>query len=124
MDKKRILIVDDEPDVVEFLTYNFKRMGFAVAGAVNGIDGIEKMRDFIPDLIISDIMMPEMNGVVMCDMLKRNPETRNIPLIFLSAVQDDYGILNAGISGDDFISKPVRFNFLLEIAKKYLSGAG
>ena len=118
--KMKVLIIDDEADVVEFLSYNFKRKGYETAGAVNGIDGIRQVDSFTPDLIISDIMMPEMNGIMMCDVLKGNPKHKNIPLIFLSAIQDDYGVMQAGISGDDFVSKPVKFPFLLAVVEKHL----
>src|SRR3954470_20675163 len=86
--KNKILIVDDEPDVIEFLSYNFIKKGYEAEGAGNGVEGIEKVKSFSPDLIIADIMMPNMDGIIMCKVLKSHELHKNIPLIFLSATQD------------------------------------
>ena len=119
--KKKILIVDDEPDVIEFLSYNFIKNGYEVDGAGTGMDGIEKVKTFLPDLIIADIMMPDMDGIIMCKILKSHDTHKDIPLIFLSATQDEYQAMNAGMSGDDYVSKPVRFSILLQKVEKHLS---
>ncbi len=119
--KNKILIVDDEPDVIEFLSYNFIKKGYLVEGAGNGMEGIDKVKSFSPDLIIADIMMPNMDGIIMCKLLKSNELHKNIPLIFLSATQDEYQAMNAGMSGDDYVSKPIKFSVLLPMVEKYLS---
>ncbi len=121
LDKSRILIVDDEPDVIEFLSYNFIKNGYTVEGAVNGADGIEKVSSFSPDLIIADIMMPNMDGIIMCKILKSHELHKKVPIIFLSATQDEYQAMNAGMSGDDYISKPIKFSVLLPMVQKHLS---
>ncbi|HET7819515.1 MAG TPA: response regulator [Bacteroidia bacterium] len=121
--KKKILIVDDEPDVIEFLSYNFIKNGYEVDGAGTGMDGIEKVKIFLPDLIIADIMMPDMDGIIMCKILKSHDTHKDIPLIFLSATQDEYQAMNAGMSGDDYVSKPVRFSILLPMVEKHLSNS-
>lgn len=118
--KNRILIVDDEPDVIEFLSYNFTRKGYEVEGAGNGMEGIEKVKSFSPDLIIADIMMPGMDGIVMCKLLKSHDQHKNIPLIFLSATQDDYQAMSAGMTGDEYVSKPIKFSVLLPMVEKQL----
>jgi two-component system alkaline phosphatase synthesis response regulator PhoP len=119
---KKILIVDDESDVIGFLTYNFRKNGYEVAGAANGIDGIAKTKVFSPDVIITDIMMPVMNGIVMCKALKDHDKYKNIPVIFLSATQDDYQVLYASVIGAaHYISKPARFTMLLSMVEEVLS---
>jgi two-component system alkaline phosphatase synthesis response regulator PhoP len=121
VEKIKILIVDDEPDVIEFLSYNFIKRGYEVQGAGNGMDGIEKVKSFSPDLIIADIMMPNMDGIVMCKILKSHELHKNIPLIFLSATQDEYQAMSAGMSGDDYVSKPIKFSVLLTMVEKHLT---
>lgn len=118
--RNRILIVDDEPDVIEFLSYNFIKKGYKVEGAGNGMEGIEKVSSFTPDLIIADIMMPNMDGIVMCKILKGHVSHKHIPLIFLSATQDEYQAMNAGMNGDDYVSKPIKFSILLPMVEKLL----
>ncbi len=118
--RNKILIVDDEPDVIEFLSYNFIKKGYEVEGAGNGMEGIEKVKSFAPDIIIADIMMPGMDGIIMCKILKSHDLHKNIPLIFLSAVQDDYQVMNAGMAGDDYVSKPIKFTMLLSMVEKLL----
>ena len=119
--KSKILIVDDEPDVIEFLSYNFIKKGYEVQGAGNGAEGIEKVKSFSPDLIIADIMMPNMDGIIMCKILKSHELHKNIPLIFLSATQDEYQAMNAGMSGDDYVSKPIKFSVLLPMVERHLA---
>lgn len=121
MEKNKILLVDDEPDVIEFLSYNFRKYGYEVDSAVSGIEGIERVEKYQPDLIIADIMMPEMDGTIMCRILKSHDEYKNIPFIFLSAVQDDYQVMKAGLTGaEEYISKPITFAVLLNMVEKYL----
>ena len=120
-EKNKILIVDDEPDVIEFLSYNFVKRGYQVEGAGNGMEGLQKVKSFFPDIIIADIMMPDMDGIIMCKLLKSHDSYKFIPLIFLSATQDEYQALNAGLSGDDYVSKPIKFSVLLPMVEKLLS---
>lgn len=118
---KRIVIVDDEPDVLEFLSYNFKKQNFIVITANSGKEGIEKIYKENPDLIISDIMMPGMDGIEMCKHIRNNERFKNTPFIFLTAVNDDYKVQYAMDSGADQIaSKPIRFEYLYEMALRVL----
>jgi two-component system, OmpR family, alkaline phosphatase synthesis response regulator PhoP len=111
--EKKILIVDDEPDILEFLSYNFRKKGFTVLTAENGAEGILLARTESPQLIISDILMPGMDGVEMCTEIKKTPALREIPVLFLTAVNDDYKVLYAMSSGaDQYVSKPIRFEYL------------
>lgn len=118
---KRILIVDDEPDILEFLSYNFLRKGFDVSIAKDGAEGIESAIRATPDVIISDIMMPVMDGVKMCEFIRKDEKLKFIPLIFLTAVTDDYKILHAAsVGANDLVSKPVKFDLLLMMVDELL----
>jgi len=105
----KILIVDDEKDILEFLTYNLEKDGYEVKTANSGGEAISICDRFIPDLIILDIMMPEMDGISACAELKKNSELDKTLIAFLTARNEDFTqimALNAG--GDDFIQKPIR----------------
>lgn len=118
---RKILIIDDEPDILEFLSYNFRKKHFTVSTANNGIEGIEKAETEKPELIISDILMPEMDGIEMCKEIRKKIDLKSIPFLFLTAVNDDYKILYAMSSGaDQFASKPIRFEYLLAIVNGML----
>lgn len=120
--RRKILIVDDEPDVIEFLSYNFRKNEFDVIGANNGTEGIEMAKREMPDVIIADILMPNMNGITMCKILKNNTDCKHIPILFLSATQDDYQVLHATLSGDEhYISKPVLFPILLNMVNEIIN---
>lgn len=119
-EKRRILIIDDEPDVLEFLSYNFRRQGYEVVGAANGFEGLKIIKAFEPQLIIADIMMPGMSGIALGELLRGDEKYKGVPLIFLSAIQDDYGAIQAGTLWDEFVSKPIKFRFLLALVEKHL----
>ncbi len=121
-DSKKILLVDDEPDILEFLSYNFRKKGFEVIIANNGLEGIEKAESELPELIISDILMPGMDGIEMCKEIRKNPKLSTTPFLFLTAVDDDYKVLYAFLSGaDQYASKPIRFEYLLSMVNKLIS---
>ena|ERR1043165_5032203 len=118
---KKILLVDDEPDILEFLSYNFRKKGYEVIVAADGKEGVVKAKTIQPDLVISDILMPEMDGIEMCTLIRLDPDIRLVPFIFLTAVSDDYKILYAMTSGaDQFVSKPVKFEYLHQIVGQML----
>lgn len=122
---KKILIVDDEPDILEFLSYNFRKKGFHVVTAINGLEGIKQAELEFPQLIISDILMPEMDGIEMCKAIREIPELISIPFLFLTAVSDDYKVLYAMLSGaDQYASKPIRFEYLMAIANQLIEEEG
>jgi two-component system, OmpR family, alkaline phosphatase synthesis response regulator PhoP len=106
---KKILLVDDEPDILEFLEYNLKKEGFAVFTANDGPSALVKARSAKPDLIILDIMMPGLDGVETCRQLREDPQFKNTPIAFLTARDEDYTQIAAlDIGGDDFITKPIK----------------
>ena len=119
---RKILLVDDEPDILEFMGYNFKKHGFSVATALNGKEGIAAAQTDAPDIIISDILMPEMDGIQMCKEMRTDKRFTNTPFIFLTAVTDDYKVLYAMSAGaDQFASKPIRFEALLQMVNDLLA---
>ena len=115
MDQKfKVLIVDDEPDILEFLHYNLSRSGFSTVQATNGKDAIKLADDEIPDLILLDIMMPGMDGVETCYELRKNPKLRNTLIAFLTARSEEYSeIAGLEAGADDYIQKPIRPRLLL-----------
>lgn len=105
----KILIVDDEPDILEFVCYNLKKEGFEVSTASNGLEAIKKAKEFKPHLVLLDIMMPEMDGVEVCKELRSYPEFENTIIAFLTARSEDYSqIVGFEVGGDDYIAKPIR----------------
>ncbi len=108
-DNPQILVVDDEPDILEFVKYNLQKEGFSVSTAENGLKGLEEARRVKPDLIILDIMMPEMDGVEVCRQLRSEPLFNNTVVAFLTARDEDYSQIAAlDVGGDDYITKPIR----------------
>ena len=119
----KILIVDDDLDIIEILKYNLNNSGYFVKSANNGIKAIKKAKKFIPDIILMDVMMPEMTGIEACSEIRKIDQLRNTIIIFLSARSEDYTQISAYDAGaDDYISKPVKPKILLKkisnIAKK------
>lgn len=116
-----ILIVDDEPDILEFLKYNFKKENFKVHTADNGKDGIKKAKKHQPDLILLDVMMPELDGIETCRMLREMPQFSNTIIVFLTARNEDYSEIAGFEAGaDDYINKPIRPRALLARVKSLL----
>ena len=111
----KILIVDDDPDIVEILRYNLSMAGYQVKSASNGKECIKKAKLFLPEIILLDVMMPVMGGIEACSILKEIPSLNNTRVIFLSARNEDYTQLSAFDAGaDDYISKPVKPKILLK----------
>jgi len=118
MEKKefKLLIVDDEPEIGELLAYNFRKRGFDVLTTCNGFIGIAALEKFSPDVIILDIMMPYVNGISMCKELKADSRYKNIPVLFLSATNNE-SLINSALEagGTKFISKPIQLNLLINL---------
>src|ERR1044071_7375503 len=110
MDKRyKILIVDDEPDILEFIEYNLKKENYQVFTASNGKEAINKAKKEKPDLIILDIMMPEQDGIETCRQLRDMPEFKKTLIAFLTARNEDYSqIAGFDVGADDYITKPVK----------------
>jgi two-component system alkaline phosphatase synthesis response regulator PhoP len=104
-----ILLVDDEEDILEFLSYNLKKEGFVVYTAKNGRSAIQKAREYKPHLIILDVMMPEMDGIEACSEIRQIPELKDTFIMFLTARSEDYShIAGLEAGADDYIAKPIR----------------
>jgi two-component system alkaline phosphatase synthesis response regulator PhoP len=111
----KILVVDDDPDIVEILRYNLSLAGYNVKAASNGKEAIKKAKIFIPGIILLDVMMPEMDGIEACRLIREIPSLNNTRIIFLSARNEDYTQISAfDAGGDDYISKPVKPKILLK----------
>lgn len=120
-EKFKILLVDDEKDVLEFLGYNLKRENYNVITAQNGQQAIEKANEYLPHLIILDVMMPEMDGIETCSELKKIPKLKNSIIVFLTARGEDYSqIAGFEAGGDDYITKPIKPKVLISRIKALL----
>jgi len=121
MPKKVLLIVEDEESLVELLKFRFEASGYDVETALDGEEGISKIKKLRPDLVILDIMMPKMHGYDVCRLAKANEETRDIPIIMLTAHAQKKDIEEARECGaDTFIPKPFEPKDLLEKIEKFL----
>ena len=122
----KILVVDDDLDIIEILKYNLNKSGYLVKSAKNGIEAIKRAKKFLPNIILMDVMMPEMSGIEACSEIKQIDELSETMIIFLSARSEDYTQISAYDAGaDDYISKPIKPKILLKkisnIAKKIKS---
>lgn len=121
---KKILIIDDELDMVKVVTIRFEASGYEVISASNGQEGIDKSKRFKVDLILLDIIMPNMDGYEVCRKLKTDPKTKNIPIvIFTAAGQQDLEKRCMALGPDAVIRKPFETAELLEIVNKALKRA-
>lgn len=125
MKKERILLVDDEPDILEIVGYNLKKEGFEVSTADNGRDAISIAKKENPDLIILDVMMPEMDGMETCYQMRNIPSLKNTLIAFLTARGEDYSqIAGFDAGADDYITKPVKPRVLISKVKAILRRKG
>ena len=121
MAKRTILLVDDDPDIREFISFNLDKEGFKVETAKNGSDGVELCKKHKPDLVLLDVMMPGMDGIEACELIRATPEIANTLIAFLSARGEDYSQVAGFESGaDDYITKPIRPKVLVSRIKALL----
>lgn len=107
--KHKILIVDDEPDILELIEYNLKKEGYLVYTAGNGQEGVAEAKKIMPDLIILDVMMPKMDGIEACRIMRSMPEFKNTFMVFLTARSEEYSeIAGFNVGADDYIAKPIK----------------
>lgn len=112
--KYKILVVDDEPDIVELIAYNLKREGYQVYTAANGQEAVTTAKRVMPDLIILDIMMPKMDGIEACRIMRSMPEFKSTFMVFLTARSEEYSeIAGFNVGADDYIAKPIKPRALL-----------
>ena len=117
----KILLVDDEKDILEFLSYNLKKEGFSVSTALNGQIALAQAKRYKPDLIILDVMMPEMDGIATCEHIRSDNDLKDTLILFLTARSEEYSELagfNAG--ADDYVTKPIKPKLLISRIKALL----
>jgi len=117
----KILVVDDDPDILEFLSYNLKKEGYDVAEALNGKIALQVAEKFKPELILLDVMMPEMDGIQTCQELRKNNMFKDVFIVFLTARIEEYSEIAGFTAGaDDYITKPIKPGSLLSRIKAIL----
>jgi two-component system alkaline phosphatase synthesis response regulator PhoP len=121
----RILLVDDENDILEFLSYNLKNEGFQVLTCNDGKTALSLLDDFMPNLIVLDVMMPGMDGIETCEQIRLNPKYNNIIITFLTARSEDYSqVAGLEAGADDYINKPIKPKVLVSRVKALLRRKG
>ena len=119
--KSKILVVDDEPDAVELVAFNLKNAGFDVVTAGDGKEALSKARSAHPDLVVLDLMLPEMDGLDVCKNLRKEPETANIPIVMLTAKTGEVDrVLGLELGADDYVTKPFSTRELILRVKNLL----
>lgn len=114
MNQKKILVIDDEPDILEILSYNLQKEGYLVTTASNGNEGIEKAKETIPDLILLDVMMPEKDGIETCTELRTIKELQKTLIVFLSARSEEFSQLAGFEAGaNDYVVKLIKPRILI-----------
>jgi two-component system alkaline phosphatase synthesis response regulator PhoP len=125
-DKKRILVIDDEPDFAAIVQSNLKKEGFEVDVAYDGVEGLEKVKQTPPDAIVLDVMMPEKDGYEVCSELKQDEKYQDIPIVMLTAVADHVGSTRyshadgMSMEADDYLPKPASAEQITESIKSLL----
>ena len=110
----KILIVDDEPDILEFIEYNLYKEGYDVIKAENGVEALEMTEQYMPHLILLDVMMPELDGIDTCKKIRKNPKYNDVLIAFLTAKREDLSQISGLDAGaDDYISKPIKPKLLM-----------
>ena len=110
----KILLVDDEPDILEIVGYNLSSEGYKVITAANGVEAVKKAKKHKPQLIILDVMMPEMDGIEACEQIRKIPELTSTIITFLTARAEDYSqVAGFDAGADDYITKPIKPKLLI-----------
>jgi two-component system, OmpR family, alkaline phosphatase synthesis response regulator PhoP len=111
---KKVLVIDDDADILELLIYNLEKEGYEVKSAANGLEGIETAKQFMPDLILMDIMMPIMDGIEAGKVIKNTEKLKHIHLLYLTARAEEYSEVAAfEVGADDYLTKPIKPRALL-----------
>ena len=121
---KKILVIDDEPAIAQLIKINLEADGYEVDTALDGMEGIEKAKASPPDVITLDVLMPGMNGFQVMELLKKNPGTADIPVIFISIVEGPQKDRGFHLGAVDFLTKPIEYGELLKSLKKIESSIG
>ena len=122
MNRKKILLIDDEQDILEIISYNLEKEGYQVFTASNGNEGIVKAKEIVPDLILLDVMMPEKDGIETCQDLRKIKELQKTLIVFLSARSEEFSQLAGYQAGaNDYISKPFDIDYIVKRINTQLS---
>ena len=117
----KILLVDDEPDILEIIRFNLEKVGYQIKTASNGLDAIKVSNKFLPHLIILDVMMPDLDGIETCELLRQDERFQETIIMFLTARGEDYSYVAAFDAGaDDYVTKPVKPKVLVSKVKGLL----
>jgi two-component system alkaline phosphatase synthesis response regulator PhoP len=117
----KILLVDDEQDILEIVGYNLSQEGYQITTASNGIEAVSMAKKHLPNLIIMDVMMPEMDGMEACEIIRKIPELENVIITFLTARSEDYSqVAGFEVGADDYITKPIKPKLLVSKVKALL----
>jgi DNA-binding response OmpR family regulator len=119
--RKKILVVDDDAELVELISFNLKQAGHSVGTASNGVEALKKARSLEPDLIVLDVMMPELDGFAVCEILRRDSSTATVPILMLTALSSELGRLaGLGSGASEFITKPFSPRVLVQRIEELL----
>lgn len=122
--QKKILVVDDDAELVELVSFNLKQAGYSIGTASNGVEAIKKARTLDPDLIVLDVMMPELDGFAVCEILRRDKTTASIPIMMLTALSSELGrMAGLGSGASDFLTKPFSPRLLIVRIEQLLKKA-
>lgn len=104
---EKIVVIEDEPDILELLEFNLRHEGFQVVSVTSGMEGLQAVRREQPDLVLLDLLLPGVDGLDICRRLRSMPETRNVPVIMVTAKGEESDVvLGLGVGADDYVSKP------------------
>ncbi len=121
---QKVLVIDDEQEMVELIADSLYKRDYEVLTAYKGSEGVEKAAEEVPDIILLDIMMPDMDGFESLRRIKRDPATRGIPVIMISAVADTHSIFIAEeLGSDDYLVKPIKMEDLIALVARYTASA-
>ena len=119
--RKKILIVDDDAELLGLLRFNFRKAGFAIGTATNGVEALRKACSLEPDLILLDLMLPELDGFAVCETLRRDAATASIPVLMLTALPGEMARLTGLACGAaDYVTKPFSPRDLISRAERLL----
>jgi DNA-binding response OmpR family regulator len=119
--RKKILVVDDDAELVELISFNLKQAGYSIGTACNGVEALKKTHSLEPDLIVLDVMMPELDGFAVCEILRRDPATVAVPIMMLTALSSELGRLaGLGSGASDFVTKPFSPRLLVQRIEELL----
>jgi two-component system phosphate regulon response regulator PhoB len=104
---EKVVVIEDEADILELIEYNLRREGYKVLSAKDGVEGLQRVRQEAPDLVLLDLMLPKLDGIEVCRRLKGDPLTRGIPIVMVTAKGEESDVvLGLGVGADDYVGKP------------------